>query len=89
MVRSCRLINTNYENKIPQKVRKMKPKGKLSRGRLRTTGEEGYHKREKRKSGKVAVDEEVWLLNDSHKIEKSKEKEHCMCGCLCYVYGCV
>jgi len=30
----------------------MKPKGKLSSARLRTTGKEGYHKREARNMGR-------------------------------------
>jgi hypothetical protein len=41
-----------WENRIPQKVLKIKRKGKLSRARLRTTGKEGYHIRETRNVGR-------------------------------------
>jgi hypothetical protein len=66
---------------------KMTPKGKLSRARLRTTGKEGYlpHKRNE-KNGKAAVDEEVWLLDGSHKFETSKEKEYACLGAHVWVF---
>jgi hypothetical protein len=50
----------------------MKPKGKLSRARLRTTGKEGYHIRE--------------TVDDSHKFGTSKEKEYACLGAHVWVF---